>query len=231
MTTRTTSICLAAIAFAIALSGCNNTITTPPAYLSVSISPRPASVPVGATVVFAGTVSNNLSIPQWTFLDASEVANPGVLASVAGSPDAIQYTAPLTPPIYSVTPTGVTQGAVTLNATLTDPAGTSIPISGDTITFVITAPSVTVNLAPLTASVALGGSEQFIGYAVGSLNNTLTWQVNGVTGGSAATTGTINSAGTFVAPQNMPMSGNTVNITIISQADPTKTASATVTLH
>jgi len=231
MTTRTTSICLAAIAFAIALSGCNNTITTPPAYLSVSISPRPASVPVGATVVFAGTVSNNLSIPQWTFLDASEVANPGVLASVAGSPDAIQYTAPLTPPIYSVTPTGVTQGAVTLNATLTDPAGTSIPISGDTITFVITAPSVTVNLAPLTASVALGGSEQFIGYAVGSLNNTLTWQVNGVTGGSAATTGTINSAGTFVAPQNMPMSGNTVTITIISQADPTKTASATVTLH
>ena len=231
MTTRTTSICLAAIAFAIALSGCNNTITTPPAYLSVSISPRPASVPVGATVVFAGTVSNNLSIPQWTFLDASEVANPGVLASVAGSPDAIQYTGPLTPPIYSVTPTGVTQGAVTLNATLTDPAGTSIPISGDTITFVITAPSVTVNLAPLTASVALGGSEQFIGYAVGSLNNTLTWQVNGVTGGSAATTGTINSAGTFVAPQNMPMSGNTVTITIISQADPTKTASATVTLH
>ena len=29
----------------------------------------------------------------------------------------------------------------------------------------------------------------------------------------------------------MPMSGNTVTITVISQADPTKSASAVVTLH
>jgi hypothetical protein len=230
MRTRSTSVCLVAIAFAVALSGCNNSVTGSPIYLDVTISPRPASVPVGATVVFTGTVSNNLSLPQWTFLDASEVNSPGTLAPVAGSPDSIRYTAPATPPIYSVTPTGVTQGTITLNVAVSDPPGTSIPTTGDSITMVITAPSVTVNLAPLTATVGLGQTEQFLGYAVGNINNTLLWQVNGVTGGSVAT-GTINTAGTYTAPQNVPMTGNTVTITIISQADPTKTASATVTLH
>jgi hypothetical protein len=230
MKTRSTSVCLVAIAFAVALGGCDNTIAVPPAFLSVAISPRPASIPAGTTVVFTGTVSNNLSIPQWTFLDAAEVSNPGTLTPIAGSPDSIQYTAPATPPIYSVTPTGVTQGTVTLNAAVTDPPGTSIPTTGDSLTIVITTPSITLNLAPLTATVSLGGTEQFIGYAVGNVNNTLLWQVNGVTGGSVAT-GTINTAGTYIAPQNMPMSGNTVTITIISQADATKTASATVTLH
>jgi hypothetical protein len=41
--------------------------------------------------------------------------------------------------------------------------------------------------------------------------------------------GTINSAGTYIAPSTMPIGGSTV--TIISQADPTKTQSAVVTLH
>jgi len=230
MRTRSTSLYLAAIAFALALNGCDNTITAPPAYLSASISPRPTSIPAGSSVVFTGTVSNNLSLPQWTFLDASDVNNPGTLSPIAGSTTTIQYTAPATPPIYSVTPTGVTQGTVTLDVTVSDPPGTSIPITSDSISIVITAPSVTVSLAPLTATVGLEGTEQFIGYAVGSINNTLLWQVNGVTGGSPAT-GTINNAGTYSAPQNMPMSGNTVTITIVSQADATKTASATLTLN
>jgi hypothetical protein len=52
--------------------------------------------------------------------------------------------------------------------------------------------------------------------------------VNGVTGGSAAT-GTITNAvtafyegGLYTAPTVMPMTGDTVTITMISQADPPK---------
>jgi hypothetical protein len=230
MSSRSRSLCSAVIASALALVSCGNSLTASPNYLQVTISPRPSSVPVGTSVVFTGNVSNNLSLPQWSFLDASDVNNPGTLSPIAGSSDTILYTAPPTPPIYSVTPTGVTQGAVTLQANVSDPAGTSIPTSSDSITFVITAPSVTLSLAPLTASVPLGGTFQFIGYAVGNLNNALTWQINGVTGGST-TTGTINVQGTYVAPVNMPMGGSTVTVTIISQADPTKTASAVITLH
>jgi len=231
MKTRSRILCLAAIASAFALNACNNTIAGSPAYIGVSISPRTSTIPVGGTMVFTGTVSNNLSLPQWSLLDASEANNPGTLTPVAGSPDEILYTAPPAPPIYTQTPTGITQGTVTLDVTVTPPAGTSTPVNPDTVSFVITAPSVTVALAPSQANVALSGTLQLIGYAVGNVNNTLTWQVNGVTGGSMSTTGTINPSGLYVAPTNMPMSGNTVTITIISQADPTKTASSVITLH
>lgn len=202
----------------------------PPVYLGVTMSPRPGTVAVGTTVVFTGTVSNNLSLPQWSILDAALANNAGTLTSVTGSSTSILYTAPATPPIYSATPTGITQGTVTVNVSVADPPGTSIPISPDSVSFVITAPSITVGLSPATANVALGSAQQFFGYAVGNINNALTWYVNGFAGGST-TTGTINTAGTYVAPANMPMSGNTVTITVISQADPTKTASSVISLH
>lgn len=231
MQTRSMILPLAAIATAIALIGCNNTVAISPVYLGVAISPRPVSIPAGGTMVFTGTVTNNLSLPQWSFLDAASANNVGTLTSISGSSDTILYTAPPTPPIYSVT-TGITQGTVTLNATTISPPGTSIPISGDSVSFVITAPSVSVALTPATASVALGASAQFIGYAVGNLNNTLTWQLsaNGIPSNSGVL-GTINTAGTYTAPATMPVTGNTVTITVISQADPTKTQSAVVTLH
>jgi hypothetical protein len=221
---------LAAISLMMALTACNNQVLIPPAYLNVAISPRPTSIAQGTSVIFTAAVSNNLSVPQWSLLDASFAGNAGTLTPISGSPNSILYTAPPTPPIYAQTPTGITQGAVTLNVTVSDPVGTSVPVVPDTITAIITSLSVALGLSPATASVALGGTQQFFGYAVGSTNNTLVWQVNGFTGGSAAL-GTINTAGTYVAPANLPMGGSTVTVTIISQADPTKTASAVVTLH
>jgi hypothetical protein len=232
MKTRSRILCSAAIASFFALNACDNTIAGNPVYIGVSISPRPTTIAVGGTMTFTATVSNNLSVPQWSLLDAAYANNPGTLTPVTGSPNEILYTAPSTPPIYAQTPTGITQGIVTLDLTTTPPAGTSTTVSPDAVSFVITAPSVTVGLAPATASVALGSTLQLIGYAVGNVNNTLIWQVNGVTGGSSSTTGTISATtGLYVAPANMPMSGNTVTVTIVSQADPTKTVSCIITLH
>ena len=57
----------------------------------------------------------------------------------------------------------------------------------DSQTFVITAPSVTAAITPLTATVPLNGTTQFIAYAVGNINNAITVQVNGVAGGSTST--------------------------------------------
>jgi hypothetical protein len=230
MKTRSMMFRLTTLAAAIALIGCDNTVAISPVYLGVVISPRPGSMPVGTTMVFTGTVSNNLSLPLWSVLDAAQSSNVGTLTAISGSNNTILYTAPPTPPIYNVT-AGITQGVVTLKATTTSPPGTTIPISGDSVSFVITAPTVTVALTPATASIGLGATQQFFGYAVGNTNNTLIWQVNGITGGSSATVGTINSAGTYIAPTIMPIGGSTVTITIISQADPTKTQSAIVTLH
>lgn len=232
MKTRSRFLCSAAIASTVALGACTNTAVESPVFLGVVISPRPTSIPVGGSVVFTGTVSNNLSLPSWSILDAALSSNVGTLTPVAGSHDSILYTAPATPPIYNSTLTGITQGTITLNAVVTDPPGSSEQVSNDAFTVVITAPSVTVNLTPLTATVPLSTTQQFFAYAVGNLNNTLTWQLsaNGIPSASGVL-GTVNTAGTYVAPSAIPATGTSVTVTVISAADPTKTASATITLQ
>jgi hypothetical protein len=200
--------------------------------ITISVSPHITSIPVNTTMTFTATVTNapDTSI-EWILLSyaSADLGSPTVQAG--GS--TFKYTAPPTPPIYTGAGFyGNTQGTVTLQATVPEFSGGPI----DTQTFVVTAPSVTVGLSPATATVALNATRQFNGYAVGNVNGALTWQVNGVTGGSTAT-GTIVSLSSFspgvyvyTAPSAMPMTGNTVTITVISQADPTKTASSVVTL-
>jgi hypothetical protein len=198
--------------------------------ITISVSPHITSIPVNTSMTFTATIANAPDTPQWTVADSAD-GNVGSPTFQQGGATFV-YTAPPTPPIYTGL-IGANQGTVTLEAIFPD-LGMNI---SDNQTFVVTAPSVTVSLSPPTATVALNATQQFTGYAVGSVNNALTWQVNGVTGGSTAT-GTIavsptNLPGVYVytAPSAIPMTGNTVTLAVISQADPTKSASATITLH
>src|SRR5256885_15115649 len=59
-------------------------------------------------------------------------------------------------------------------------------------------------------------------------NTAVTWQVSGVSGGNA-TAGTISSSGLYTAPAVVPNPA-TVTVTAVSQADPTKSASAQGTI-
>jgi hypothetical protein len=200
--------------------------------ITISVSPHITSIPVGTTMTFTAAVTNApASSVEWTLYSYAS-ANLGSPATESGA--TLMYTAPPTPPIYTGAGADAnTQGTVTLIAMFPD-LGMNI---NDNQTFVVTAPSITVGLSPATATVALNATQQFIGYAVGNVNNALTWQVNGVNGGSIAN-GTIApvanglpGAYLYTAPSATPMTGNTVTLTAISQADPTKTASSTITLH
>jgi hypothetical protein len=225
------SLSSAALALAVAFTGCSNQVALNPQDLAVNIITRPVSIPVGTTMIFSSIISVNAAVPQWSLLYAADASDPGSLTAVTTPAHSISYTAPATPPIYSgALPSGFTQGTVTIVVTADAPPGTSYPTARNSVTFFITAPSITVGIAPKTATMALGSFMQFAGYAVGSVNNAITWQVNGVPGGSVAV-GTITSAGIYTAPANLPMSGNTVTITAISQADLNKSASAVVTLQ
>jgi hypothetical protein len=124
-----------------------------------------------------------------------------------------------------------------VNLEATVPNTGTFTFASQIVSFVITTPSIITGIMPTTATVALGSTLQVNAYAVGSTNNALTMQVNGVTGGAAAT-GTIgpSTAGfygfyTYTAPATMPMSGSTVTITAVSVADPTKSAALVVTLQ
>jgi len=100
----------------------------------------------------------------------------------------------------------------------------------------VTGGSVTVNVQPANPNLSTFGTQTFTSTVTGSSNTAVTWQVNGVTGGST-TTGTISTSGVYSAPHHIsssiiPANGNavTVTITAIAQASPSATGTATITL-
>jgi hypothetical protein len=85
--------------------------------------------------------------------------------------------------------------------------------------------TITVSVSPATVNVGLGAQTQFTATVTGTSNTTVTWQVNGVAGGSS-TTGTINSSGDYTAPATVPSSS--VTVTAVSQANTAVSGSAAV---
>ena len=93
----------------------------------------------------------------------------------------------------------------------------------------IAAPVVQVSITPTSANVDVGtGTQTFSATVAHSTNTTVSWQVGGVTGGNA-TLGLISTSGMYSAPASLPTPA-TVTVTAVSAADPTKQASATVSL-
>jgi hypothetical protein len=87
--------------------------------------------------------------------------------------------------------------------------------------------NVSITISPTSATLPVGTSQQFTATVSNASNTSVTWQVNGTTGGSA-TYGTISSTGTYTAPSSVPPSA--VTVTAIAVADTSKTASASVTV-
>src|SRR5579859_1304233 len=98
------------------------------------------------------------------------------------------------------------------------------------------AAQVTVTISPSLITVATLATQSLTATVTGSTNTAVTWQVNGIAGGSStnglvSTTvlGTANEA-LYLAPSSVS-SPASVSVTAISQADPTKSATATVTIQ
>jgi hypothetical protein len=89
-------------------------------------------------------------------------------------------------------------------------------------------PDVSVSISPTYAVVQLGQTLQFTATVSGTGNTAVTWQVDNADGGDSAT-GTVSMSGLFTAPSALPTPAS-ATITAVSQADPTKSATAVVTL-
>ncbi|HUI76151.1 MAG TPA: IPT/TIG domain-containing protein [Candidatus Acidoferrum sp.] len=85
-----------------------------------------------------------------------------------------------------------------------------------------------VSVSPASANVRAGDSYTFTATVSGAQNTSVTWSVNGTTGGSP-TVGTIDTSGKYTAPISLP-SPNTMTIRATSVADASVSGSATVTL-
>src|SRR3954447_2257722 len=177
---------------------------------TVSISPTTASVPTNTTTQFSATVSNSSSGVFWLVngviggnLTVGTISTTGI------------YTAPATvpsPATVTVTATSLADSTQSANATVTLTTGTAIAIT----------------ISPSTASVFTGRTLQLSATFNTTANTGVTWEVNSTIGGDA-THGTISSSGLYTAPPTVP-SPAAVTITAISQADPTKSATAQITV-
>ncbi len=119
------------------------------------------------------------------------------------------------------TPLGVTETVIhsrivqgTSQAAVEIPASSPAPVS--------------VTVTPATASVQTGGSQPLAAAVANTTNTTVTWQVDGITGGDA-TVGVISASGVYSAPSLVP-SPATVTVTAVSAADPARSGSAQVTI-
>lgn len=88
--------------------------------------------------------------------------------------------------------------------------------------------TVSVSVSPSSVSVIVGQSTGFTASVAGSTNTAVTWEVNNVAGGNS-TTGTISAAGNYTAPASVPNPAM-VTITAVSQADTTKSGTASATI-
>jgi hypothetical protein len=199
------------------LAGCKS--GTAGRVISVSVSPTGVNIVVGTTQQMTATVLE-------TFNTAVTWSVAGGSASGAISSTGL-YTAPATVPTPAqVTVTAISQRDPTKSGTATL-----------TITTAAGPSNVTVAVSPAIVSVANYGTQQFIAAVTGSANTSVTWQVNGATGGSQ-TMGFISSAGFYVAPGNAPTVSDgkggsvttTTMVTAVSQADLTASGSSILTI-
>ncbi|MBZ5722050.1 MAG: S1 family peptidase [Acidobacteriia bacterium] len=89
-------------------------------------------------------------------------------------------------------------------------------------------PVVSISILSSQASVPAGGTASFAASVTGTSNHSVTWKVNGTTGGDA-NVGMIDALGRYTAPMLVPSPAQ-LTITAVSQADSKKSASATLTV-
>jgi len=208
-------------------------------YLPPTVVPSPPTVTIRATSAASPTSSGTAAvtiIPHANITSVSPspvtagnftltVAGAGFTAGSVVSFDGVQLSTSFVSSI-KLTATG--------NASMPK---SSVPVSvttsdGDVsnIVFVdVLAPApVTIAISPTSAKVRVRQSRQFTATVQGTSNTSVTWKVNGISGGDG-TVGTISQTGLYRAPNSVP-SPATVTVSATAAADSTKTATASVTV-
>ncbi len=86
----------------------------------------------------------------------------------------------------------------------------------------------TIAVSPPTANVQAGSSQQFVAAVTNSLEDTITWEVNGIIGGNMQI-GTVDSNGLYTAPALVPTPPN-VTVTAILNAATNYSANSILTI-
>ena len=175
------------------------TITLTPT-VSISISPTFATVNAGGTQKFTATVSGT--------------SNTAVTWSISPQVGSIAADGTYTAPTSVTQPQTVTVTAVSV----ADPTQSATA----TITVQPVA-AVTISVAPVAVTLSGGQTQQFVATVTNTTNTSVIWSF------SPSSVGTLTQTGLYTAPGTVSSSTSKVTVTATSVADPTKSASATIT--
>jgi uncharacterized protein (DUF1800 family) len=219
------------------------TISAAGQYVAPEFPPATGSVMVTATETAnaAKTASAALTLqnptPQVATITPTSIPVGAFTITVNGAHFAVGATISFNGTMLSTTRVSATQLTATGNATSAQVGNVAIlvsnpspgPITSAALTAQVTPASVVaLVVSPPSASVRAAATQSFAAAVTGSSNAAVTWSVNGQGSGNS-TMGSIDAQGNYTAPASLP-SPNTITITATSAADPTKSASAAVTL-
>ena len=210
-------------------------------YSAPATVPNPATVTVQATSVAAPTSVGSASVtikyppPAISSVSPSQVTagssftltvnggsfRSGAVVKLNGAALATTYVG-----ASQLTATGSTsQIGSAVPVTVTNPDG---QVSGAYNISVIASGPVSVSVSPASVTLRTRRTQQFTATVQNASDPSVTWKVNGVTGGNG-TVGTISTSGLYTAPGSVPAGGK-VTVSAVSVADPTKGGTATVTI-
>jgi serine protease len=213
---------------------CGAGMANAPGALKAALRPiaaivAPATVSAGQNVNLsalgsAAACAHSVATYAWSVVGSSTIPIQGantpaatVVAPTSGSSFMLQVTV--------TDDAGLTDTAqVTITSTTTT---TSAPSSANKGT--CPASPVSVSVTPGTVTLTAGGTQAFSATLTNTINMTVTWKVNGVTGGNSSV-GTISSSGVYTAPTGVA-STMSASVSAISAADSSRSGSATVTVN
>jgi hypothetical protein len=208
-------------------------------YVAPSVVPNPAVVTVRATSTASPTSSGAASVTIIPLPNISSVSPSPVPAGnftltvngvgfVAGSVVAFDGVALATTFVSSTTLTA-TGNAPSPKSSV--PVVVNTPdgeVSNTAFVNVTAPPPVAITISPTSASVRVRQNKQFTATVQNTANTSVTWKVNGIVGGNS-TVGTISTSGVYRAPNSVPNPA-VVTVSATSNAGPTKSATASVTV-
>jgi hypothetical protein len=174
---------------------------------SVTTQPASVNVTVGQTATFSVAVTGTAPLSfQW---QKNAMAISGATSST-----------------YTTPPTTAADNRALFTVMISNSAG-SITSSAGTLNVSSTA-AVAVQVNPNSATVSVSGTQQFAATVTGTSNTAVTWTLSGA-GCSGSACGTISGGGLYTAPAGVP-TPSTLSVIVTSVADPTKSASASISV-
>jgi hypothetical protein len=183
----------------------------PPSNITVTVTPTTANVLLGEQQIFVATVNNSTNSNVIWSVNGISGGNAAVGTINANG----TYTAPINLPV----PNSVSVRATSAEDT-TKNSSAQATVTSD----------ISVSISPSAASVELGATQPFAAAvtSAGNPNRSVSWVLSGA-GCAGAACGSVDSSGTYTAPEIIPAPPS-VNLIAISVADSTKIATATVNI-